>query len=360
MARRRGDTHRLMRWLWTSRRADAKAVRLALLPASGLWRAAMAGRDQAYLRGWLPTTRLPAPVIGIGNLTVGGSGRTAVTVWVARHFASQGIPAGLLLNGSPAVAAALAAALPQTIVVNDRDVAAAARLAMAGGARLLLVDDAFRRPGISRDLSLAVVSAETTRAVSWALPAGPWREGRERALARADAVIITRRRASAEAAAALATELGGVVRGPVGVARLGLLQLRGLVSGTLQPASVLRGKRVVAATGLADPDAFVAHVKSAGGAVQVATWKDQAELRDEDVAWLAHAARRADHVVITERDAVRLRDRWAANVPEPLVAVLELTWEENGAAVIGALDAIAGRSGALANLQPDRSEPEIS
>lgn len=360
MARRRGDTHRLMRWLWTSRRADAKAVRLALLPASGLWRAAMAGQDQAYRRGWLQTTRLPAPVIGIGNLTVGGSGRTAVTVWIARHFAERGIPAGLLLHGSPAVAAALAAALPETVVINDRDVAAAARQAVLGGARLLLVDDAFRRPGIARDLSLAVVSAETTRAVQWALPAGPWREGRRRALDRADAVIVTRRRATAEAAAALAAELGGIVRGPVGVAQLGLLQLRGLVSGTLHPASLLRGKRVVAATGLADPDAFVAHVKSAGGAVQVATWKDQAELRDEDVAWLAHAARRADHVVITERDAVRLRDRWAANVPEPLVAMLELTWEQNGAAIVAALDAVDGRTDAFANLQPDRSEPEIS
>ena len=360
MARRRGDTHRLMRWLWTSRRADAKAVRLALLPASGLWRAAMASRDEAYRRGWLHTTRLPVPAIGIGNLTVGGSGRTAVTVWIARHLAGEGVPAGLLLHGSPAVADALAAALPRTVVVNGHDVAASAREAMLGGARVLLVDDAFRRPGVARDFSLAVVSAETTRAVPWALPAGPWREGRRQALSRADAVVITRRRATAEAAASLATELGGIVRGPVGVAQLGLLQLRGLVSGTLHDVSLLRGKRVVAATGLADPDAFVAHVKAAGGAVQVATWKDQAELRDEDVAWLAHAARRADHVVITERDAVRLRDRWAANVPEPLVAVLELTWEENGAAVIGALDTVARRTDAFANLQPDRSGPEIS
>jgi len=135
-----------------------------------------------------------------------------------------------------------------------------------------------------------------------------------------------------------------VVQGPVAIAQLGLLQLRGLVSGTEYPASLLRGKRVVAATGLADPDAFVAHVKAAGGAVQVATWKDQDELRDEDVAWLAHAARRADHVVITERDAVRLRDRWAATVPEPLVAVMQLTWEHNGGAIAEALDRLAART----------------
>jgi len=57
--------------------------------------------------------------------------------------------------------------------------------------------------------------------------------------------------------------------------------------------------------------------------VQVATWKDHHDYRDEDVAWLAHAARRADHVVITQKDAVKLRDRWPHAVPEPLVAVLD-------------------------------------
>ena len=66
----------------------------------------------------------------------------------------------------------------------------------------------------------------------------------------------------------------------------------------------------MAASGIADPDAFVAQTKATGAAVQVATWKDHHDYRDEDVAWLAHAARRADHVVITQKDAVKLRDRW--------------------------------------------------
>ena len=64
-------------------------------------------------------------------------------------------------------------------------------------------------------------------------------------------------------------------------------------------SAALEGRRVVAASGIADPDAFVAQVKATGAAVQVATWKDHHDYRDEDVAWLAHAARRADHVVIT-------------------------------------------------------------
>ena len=50
---RRGDSHRVVRWLWTSRRPDARLVRLALLPASGLWRGAMAIREAAYRHGWI-------------------------------------------------------------------------------------------------------------------------------------------------------------------------------------------------------------------------------------------------------------------------------------------------------------------
>ena len=60
---RRGDTHRVVRWLWTSRRPDARLVRLALLPASGLWRGAMAARELAYRRGWLDRPR-PAAAVG--------------------------------------------------------------------------------------------------------------------------------------------------------------------------------------------------------------------------------------------------------------------------------------------------------
>jgi tetraacyldisaccharide 4'-kinase len=105
-------------------------------------------------------------------------------------------------------------------------------------------------------------------------------------------------------------------------------------------AEELEGKRIVAAAAIADPDAFVAQLKATGAQVQVATWKDHHAYRDEDVAWLAHAARRADHVVITRKDAVKLRDRWPASVPEPLVAELELEWEAGLEELVICLDAL--------------------
>ncbi len=337
---RRGDSHRVVRWLWTSRRPDARLVRLALLPASVLWRGAMSVRESAYRRGWLPVRDLPLPSVAIGNLTVGGSGKTPIAIWAAQYYVSRGLTPGILLRGYGGDEVLVHQhAVPQAHVVADADRLAGADRALARGAQVLVLDDAFQRLDVRRDLNIAVVSAETTRAVRWPLPAGPWREGL-RALERADAVVVTRKRATLEAALRLAAELQRRVRGPVAIAFLGLRYVEGMVSGQRHPASTLAGKRVVAASGIADPDAFVAQTKATGAAVQVATWKDHHDYRDEDVAWLAHAARRADHVVITQKDAVKLRNRWPSSVPEPLVAMLDLEWEEGGDSIAAALDAV--------------------
>ena len=126
----------------------------------------------------------------------------------------------------------------------------------------------------------------------------------------------------------------------VAIGRLGLAGREGLWREEQRSAATHAGKRVVAASAIGDPEAFVAQTKQTGAAVQVATWGDHHDYRDEDIAWLAHAARRADHVVITEKDAVKLRGRWPAGAPEPLVAVLDLTWEENGEAITRGLDAV--------------------
>jgi tetraacyldisaccharide 4'-kinase len=341
MAQRRGDTHRLIRWLWTSRRPDARLARLALLPASGLWGAGMAVRRLAYRRGWLPTYDLPLPSVAVGNLTVGGSGKTPIATWIARHYAARGLKPGILLRGYGGDEALVHRHdVPEAVVVPDPDRVAGAERALANGAEVLVLDDAFQRLDVRRDLNILVLSAEAGRAVRWLLPAGPWREGWG-AMARADAVVVTRKRATAEAALLLAREAQGRVAGPVAVVHLGFHHLEGLVSGEPRPVEQIRGRRVVAASAIGDPDAFVAQVKGTGAQVQVATWKDHHAFRDEDVAWLAHAARRADHVVLTAKDAVKLRDRWPASAPEPLVAVLDVRFEEGDTEFVAALDAVA-------------------
>jgi tetraacyldisaccharide 4'-kinase len=337
---RRGDGHRLIRWLWTSRRVDARVARLGLLPFAGLWRMGIGARNLAYDRGWIPVRDLPLPAVGVGNLTVGGSGKTPISSWIAAHYIARGLIPGILLRGYGRDEVLVHRhRVPGARVVADPDRVAGAERALAQGAQVLVLDDAFQRRDVWRDFNLAVVSAETSHAVRWPLPAGPWREGHE-ALRRADALVITRKRADAVAALNLARKLAPAVNGPVGVVHLGVSRYEGLVSGRDTPADALTGARVVAASAIADPDAFVAQTKATGAQVQVASWRDHHEFRDEDVAWLAKAARKADFVVITQKDAVKLRNRWPASVPEPLVAVLDLVWEDGEDAITAGLDAI--------------------
>src|SRR5205085_666480 len=96
--------------------------------------------------------------------------------------------------------------VPEARVVANPDRVAGAERAVSEGAQVLVLDDAYQRLDVHRDLNIAVVSAETTRAVAWPLPAGPWREGLG-ALDRADAIVVTRKRATREAAAKLAADL---------------------------------------------------------------------------------------------------------------------------------------------------------
>ena len=300
----------------------------------------MALRSTAYARGWAAVRDLPLPSVAVGNLTVGGSGKTPIAIWIARYYAAKGLVPGILLRGYGGDEALVhARSVPTAKVVQDPDRWAGAERALARGAQVLVLDDAYQRLDVRRDFNILVASTEATRAVQWPLPAGPWREGWS-ALARADAVIVTRKRASADAALTLAADLRTKVSGPVAVAHLGIAGYEGLLSEQRLPPAALNGKRVVAASAIADPEAFVTQTKATGAQVQVATWRDHYEYEDQDVAWLAHAARRADHVVVTEKDAVKLRDRWPADAPEPLVAMLDLTWEEGGEAITVGLDAV--------------------
>jgi len=341
MAIRRGRAHRLIRWLWTSRRPDARLARLGLLPVAGLYGTAMSLRRYWYARGWLPVHRLPLPAVAVGNLSVGGAGKTPIASWIARYYAQRGLTPGILLRGYRGGDEAMVHAwqVPDARVVANPDRLAGAREALAAGAQVLVLDDAFQRLDVARELNIAVISAESARAVRWPLPAGPWREG-IRALRRADMLVVTRRRADEASAFRLARELSGGLRGPVAVVHLRVTRYEGLVSRRPVAAAQLAGKRVVAASAIGDPEAFIAQTKATGAAVQAATWRDHHGFGDDDVAWLAKAARKADHVVITRKDAVKLRERWPASVPEPLVALLDLDWEEGHDALIGALETV--------------------
>ena len=102
-------------------------------------------------------------------------------------------------------------------------------------------------------------------------------------------------------------------------------------------------KRGVVAAGIADPVSFAAQVRACGASVQLIAYQDHHAYPPGDVARLAQAAKDADYVVVTEKDAVKLRGRWPADAPEPLVAELAVRWDLNGAAVERVLEGVLTR-----------------
>jgi len=335
---------RVAHWLWWSRHPLAGLARGLLLPVALLYRGVMVTRAAAYRRGWLATRRLPLPTVAIGNLAVGGAGKTPVAAWVAAFYTRRGKRPGILLRGYGGDEHRVHERLvPGAVVVPHPDRVAGAERARAAGAEVLVLDDAYQRLDVARDLNVALVNTENARAVQWPLPSGPWREGWG-ALARADLIVVTRRRASADQAQRLARWLRTRWPStPVAAVHLALDGFEGMRTRRPAKAADLAGKRVLVAAGIADPASFAVQVRASGAIVQLVAYQDHHSYAAGDVARLVRAAADADYVVVTEKDAVKLRDRWPADVPEPLVAVLHLQWELNGEAVERALEGILRR-----------------
>ena len=341
------NAQRFAQWLWWSGSAPARASRGVLLPFAMVYRTFMTARASAYKRRWLRRRPLPLPSVAIGNLAVGGAGKTPVAAWTAAYFARSGLKPGILLRGYSGDEQAVHQRLvPGAIVVADADRVAGGKRARALGAQVLVLDDAYQRLNVARDVNIAVVSTESAppRAIAWPLPAGPWREDWS-ALGRADVIIVTRRRAAIAEALRLAARIAA--RWPVAVVgsvHLALEGLTGLDSGRRVELTSLARKRVIVAAGIADPSSFAAQVRAAGAMVQLVAYQDHHAYPAGDVARLAQAAKDADYVVVTEKDAVKLRRRWPTDAPEPLVAGLAVRWELNGDAVERVLEGVVKRA----------------
>ncbi|MDH3289878.1 MAG: tetraacyldisaccharide 4'-kinase [Gemmatimonadota bacterium] len=330
-------------------------TRLALLPPSVLYRFVASLRARAYGSRLLPVAIPAVPTIAVGNLTVGGSGKTPLSSWIARYYADRGLRSAIVLRGYGGDEGEVHRRhLPQVIVVENPDRLAAARTAVARGAQVIVMDDAYQRLDVGRDLNIAVVSAESSRAVRWTLPAGPWREGWP-ALRRADLVVVTRKWASLDAALGTAQHAHQVApHAKFAVAHLGLSGFRKLLSDTPVTLGALNGARVVAGAGIADPDAFARQCRAIGAHVHLVPFSDHHRYGERDIRRLLHGRQAVDYVVVTEKDAVKLRQRWPADAPEPLVAQLGLEWDRGEATVETALDAAVGELTGLWNPDPNR------
>ncbi len=329
-------------WLWSSRSLTARVARLALLPPSLAYRAGMALRTTAYNWRLLSRDEAPVPVVSVGNLTVGGSGKTPMSSWIAKYYGSKGLQPGIVLRDYGGDEARVHRRLVEdAIVVASADRVAGARQAASSGAEVIILDDAFQRLDIDRDLNVVLVSAESGHAAPWTLPAGPWREGFA-ALERADLAVVTRKRASEAATQAMVDRVSRSVaaRVPVAQARLGIVSFRGMTTGHIHPVDTLEGSRVLAAPGIADPKSLVSQCQNFGAEVRLLPFDDHEAFSRDDVKQILHLSRRVDYVVVTEKDAVKLLDLWPQEGPEPLVAMLDVVWERGQVDVETALDMV--------------------
>jgi tetraacyldisaccharide 4'-kinase len=351
---------------WWSERpgAGARALLAALWPAEQLFRAAIGLRAMAYERGWLAVQQAAAPVISVGNLAVGGAGKTPVTHALAARLAARGRRVAILSRGYGAVRTdtrvvsdgervlltaeqggdepvLLARRLPGVSVLCGPRRAELATLATGTlGADTLLLDDGFQHRALARDLDVVVLDAANPFGNGHLLPRGPNREPRA-ALERAGLVWLSRvdqaEPGTLERLRVLAYRKTG--RGPVESRHAPLDLLDGTLSRSRGLAAA-RGRRVLLLSGLARPGAFRRTVEGLGGEV-VAERRHPDHHRftsaDLDGARRAADAVRAELILTTEKDAVRLPGPWAG---EPRLAVVRIEAElvAGDAALRSALD----------------------
>ena len=325
---------------------DGVAVRL-LAPLAWAFGAVTALRNLAFDRGVLRARSLGMPAISVGNLSVGGTGKTPVAAWVAQRLLARGLPTAILLRGygadEPLVHAELT---PQAIVVADPDRARGAAIARSRGARVAVLDDAFQHRQARRDADLVLLAAERVGSQRL-LPAGPFRE-LPRALRRAHAVIVTRKsadRATAEQVLTEALRWAPGAAGAVVALRPGALRRVG-TEAVPEERSLddLRGARVLAVSAIGAPAAYEAQLAAAGASVVPAAYGDHHAFSAADVATLVRRAEGCALVVCTLKDAVKLAPLWPRQGPA-LWYLSQTVVVERGAE---ALDALLSRAVAAA------------
>lgn len=332
--------HDLAERLWWSDDATAVIARTALAPLSMLYGAVMAVRGRLYDRGVLRTRPLALPALAVGNLSVGGTGKTPVAAWAASALAGRGAHPAILLRGygddEPLVHRTLNPGVP---VLIDPDRVQGASKAAALGADLVVLDDAFQHRAAGRVADLVLVSADQWPNRWRLLPAGPAREPLG-ALRRATVAMVTRKAATPEAARVVAQAIARAAPGvPVAVAYLAPQDVCDASGGTQALAS-LAGRSPLAITSIADPRAFAAQLVHAGIAPRLVVYPDHHDFSEDEVVRLARDAGAAGGALCTLKDHVKLAPLWPRGGP-PLLYVSQRVHIESGAeAVDAALTAV--------------------
>jgi tetraacyldisaccharide 4'-kinase len=276
-----------------------------LFPLSAVFALAVRLRRAMYRAGVLHSERIAVPVIVVGNITVGGSGKTPMVLWLVDFLRDHGIRPGIVSRGYggrlPGPESVGPLADPASVgdeplllarrsgcpvwVGRDRVAAARALLEAEPSCEVIVTDDGLQHYRLARDFEIAVVDAERRFGNGWLLPAGPLREPTSR-LDQVDAIVWN-------GEAAMSSQFGMRLTGETFFNVLN----PDLTAG---PAE-FHGKRLHAVAGIGNPQRFFDHLRELGleGACQ--PFPDHHPYRPEDL----DAARDADAVLMTEKDAVK-------------------------------------------------------
>ena len=305
------DGRRLLETVWTGRGKRARAARALLAPAEALYRAVVTARGMLYDWGVLSAENFSVPVLSIGNLSVGGTGKTPVAAWCAQRLSAKGMKPGIVLRGyggdETIVHRRLNAGIP---VIAAADRVRGIREAIAQGVDAVVLDDAFQHRRASRDADIVLVNADAWSGTPRLLPAGPWREPL-RSARRANLVIITRKTADRSTVEDVRRALGNAApQVRVATAYLAPGELRSTATGQTLPLRVLQGADLTAIAAIAHPDSFFKQLTELGAIVRPQSFPDHHAFTREEARDLAARATNSDFVVCTLKDAVKLESLW--------------------------------------------------
>ena len=303
----------------------------ALWPLSLVFRALSGVRGALYRAGVLKSSRLPVPVVVVGNIFIGGTGKTPLTIWLVQALQQAGLKPGVVSRGygvsgeavdaeassaQPGDAGARAVtpqSTPQQVgdepllifqrtgvpVMVGRDRAAVGRALLAAHPEIniIVTDDGLQHYALQRDVEIVLFDARGA-GNGWLLPAGPLREPRSR---RRDITVVN----APELTPALLASVGAAGQGAAPVGRMSLVGdvAEQLVDRSKRvPLSNLNqsGLRLAAAAGIGNPARFFGMLKAAGLHITELPLPDHHDFLDNPFAGLS-----ADIILITEKDAVK-------------------------------------------------------
>jgi tetraacyldisaccharide 4'-kinase len=293
-----------------------------LWPLAVAYGGVIAARNLYYDRVSSAVRSAGVPAISVGNLTVGGTGKTPFVIEVVRRLRAWGHHPVILTRGYRGQPGAVADevlefrdAVPDVpVVVNPDRVAGAAQARAQHNAGCLVLDDGFQHRRLARDLDIVLIDALNPWGGGCLLPAGRLREPAG-SLRRADVLVITRANQAPPAALeGLKRELGQRWPGRLLViAEVVAERLFGR-DGQVSPPADLRARRVLAVCGLGNPHTFGGLVRSLTPTCELLKFADHQSYGEPHIGRILTRAResRADSVVTTRKDWVKLAPLWPA------------------------------------------------